>query len=78
MTSMLTEPRAMNILIDARIEQLRGGRRPAEPDPASAPQLTQRSARTLRRKCAAGRAPITVSAGAPSAKRITVGIESTS
>ena len=27
MTSMLNEPRAMNMLIDARIEQLRGGRR---------------------------------------------------
>ncbi len=26
MTSMWTEPRAMNILIDARVEQLRGGR----------------------------------------------------
>ena len=26
MTSMMTEPRAINILIDARIEQLRGGR----------------------------------------------------
>jgi len=27
MSSMLNEPRAMNILIEARIEQLRGGRR---------------------------------------------------
>jgi hypothetical protein len=27
MTSMLNEPRALNMLIDARIEQLRGGRR---------------------------------------------------
>ena len=27
MTSMLNEPRALNILIDARVEQLRGGRR---------------------------------------------------
>jgi hypothetical protein len=27
MTSMLNEPRALNVLIDARIEQLRGGRR---------------------------------------------------
>ena len=26
MTSMLTEPVALNILIEARIEQLRGGR----------------------------------------------------
>ena len=26
MTSMLSEPVALNILIDARIEQLRGGR----------------------------------------------------
>jgi hypothetical protein len=26
MTSMLSEPNALNILIDARIEQLRGGR----------------------------------------------------
>jgi hypothetical protein len=26
MTSMLTEPLALNILIEARIEQLRGGR----------------------------------------------------
>lgn len=26
MTSMLTEPAALNILIEARIEQLRGGR----------------------------------------------------
>jgi hypothetical protein len=27
MTSMLNEPRALNVLIDARVEQLRGGRR---------------------------------------------------
>jgi hypothetical protein len=27
MSSMLNEPRAVNILIEARIEQLRGGRR---------------------------------------------------
>ena len=27
MTSMLNEPGALNILIDARVEQLRGGRR---------------------------------------------------
>jgi len=27
MTSMLTEPGALNILIDSRIEQFRGGRR---------------------------------------------------
>ncbi len=27
MTSMLNEPRALNMLIDARIEQLRSGRR---------------------------------------------------
>jgi len=27
MTSMLNEPKALNVLIDARIEQLRGGRR---------------------------------------------------
>ena len=41
MTSMLNEPRAMNMLIDARIEQLRGGRRlPA--DPASARGTSQR------------------------------------
>ncbi len=26
MTSMMTEPGALNVLIDARIEQLRGGR----------------------------------------------------
>jgi hypothetical protein len=26
MTSMWTDPRALNILIDARVEQLRGGR----------------------------------------------------
>jgi hypothetical protein len=26
MTSMLTEPGAINILIDSRVEQLRGGR----------------------------------------------------
>jgi len=26
MTSMLTEPGALNVLIDSRIEQLRGGR----------------------------------------------------
>jgi hypothetical protein len=28
MTSMMTEPRAMNIIIDSRIEQLRGSRLP--------------------------------------------------
>ena len=27
MSSMLNEPRAVNLLIEARIEQLRGGRR---------------------------------------------------
>jgi hypothetical protein len=29
MTSMMTEPGAMNIIIESRIEQLRGGRLPS-------------------------------------------------
>ena len=36
MTSMMTEPGAMNILIDSRIEQLRGGRvLPGDPPPSA-------------------------------------------
>jgi hypothetical protein len=39
MTSMLNEPGALNILIDARVEQLRGGRR----RPLWTPRLPRRN-----------------------------------
>ena len=76
MTSMLNEPVALNILIEARLEQLRGGR----VQPRGAAACRGGTEKTLEDPAEMGRRAGADHgfAGLAAANRITVGIESTS
>ena len=80
MTISLVDPLSRKILIASRVEELRNARRgtrviAAHPRRDRRASRRQSQAANTLRKCAAFRAPTTVSRGRPASKRMTVEIE---